>query len=304
MRSTIRLVIVIVLLTSCKLEEKATNKINYLIEFSTYREIAAQPGIKLIDFRKPKQYSDGHITGAINIWRTDIEDRSYPYKGMIAKKESIEQLFSNLGIQTNDTLIVYDDNGLCDAARFWWVLQQYGHTNIRLLHGSYSGWKEQQGTITTEKPKFRKTAFKFQNNPSSKLYIGKDEVVKLLNNRIIIDTRTPDEFSGKRQKKGAFKGGRIPNSISIDWSSAIDYNDKKRIRSRQELDSIYGSKLSSKKDPIIVYCHTGVRSAHTIFVLTQLLGYKNVRNYDGSWSEWSYFNDLPFEKDSITTILK
>ena len=220
------------------------------------------------------------------------------------KKKAIEQLFSSLGIGNDDLLVVYDDNGLCDAARFWWVLQQYGHTDIRLLHGSYSGWKAQLGNVTTEKPMLAKTDFTFKNNGSSELFIGKNDVLTSIENMTLLDTRTPDEFSGKRQKKGAFKGGRIPTSISINWTSAIDYNDQKRIRPLDELDSIYSSHIHYKKDPIIVYCHTGVRSAHTIFVLTQLLGYENVRNYDGSWSEWSYFNDLPFEQDSITTILK
>ncbi len=304
MRLRISIIIAIFLLISCTPEKRATEKINYLIEFEEFQAIAGQPQIKLIDFRKSKQYNDGHIPNAINIWRSDIEDHSYPYKGMIAKKESIEQLFRSLGISNNDMLIVYDDNGLCDAARFWWVLQQYGYTNIRLLHGSYSGWKAQGGKVTTVIPEFPKTDFSFTNTTSSEFYISKDDMLKSIRHTTILDTRTPDEFSGKRQKKGAFKGGRIPNSILINWTSAINYSDQKRMRSIEELDRIYGSKLPSKKDPIIVYCHTGVRSSHTIFVLTQLLGYENVKNYDGSWSEWSYFNDLPFKKDSVTTILK
>lgn len=304
MRSTISIISILVLFISCKHEEKVVEKINYLIEFDAFQKIVHQPNIKLIDFRKPKQYKDGHIPDAINIWRSDIEDPSYPYKGIMAKKEAIEQLFSSLGIHADDLLIVYDDNGLCDAARFWWVLQQFGHTNIRLLHGSYTSWKEQQGTVTTEIPVLSKTNFRFQNNTSSDLFISKENVLKTLRRATIIDTRTPNEFSGKRQKKGAFTGGRIPTSISINWTSAIDDSNGKRMRPISELESIYSSRIPSKKDPIIVYCHTGVRSAHTIFVLTQLLGYENVKNYDGSWSEWSYFNDLPFEKDSITTILK
>ena len=110
-------------------------------------------------------------------------------------------------------------------------------------------------------------------------------------------------LKGKQQKTGAAKAGRIPNSVCIDWSLAIHYNDDKKIKSIEELEQVYSVLGISKSDPIIVYCHSGVRSAHTTFILTQLLGYKNVKNYDGSWTEWSHFNDLPTEQDSITTLL-
>lgn len=291
-------------LLTCVCCDQKEQKIDYLIEFDTFRKMRSQPDTKIIDFRKPARYLDGHVAGAINIWRSDIEDRSYPYKGMIANKQALEQMLGSKGINSNDLLVVYDDNGLCDAARFWWVLQQYGYTNVRLLNGAFSSWKARIDSITTEAPSFAKTTFSFRQSPSYKTLIRKDDVLKGLNHTVILDTRTADEFSGKRQKKGAFKGGRIPQSISIDWKKAIHFDGDKSIKSITELEKLYAPYLTSKKDEIIVYCHTGVRSAHTIFVLTQLLDFENVRNYDGSWSEWSYFNDLPFEQDSITTILK
>ena len=124
----------------------------------------------------------------------------------------------------------------------------------------------------------------------------------LQTNTLILDTRTIDEFTGERQKRGAMKGGRIPNSIHIDWSDAINYEGDKKLKRIIDLETIYNQLKTDKNNPVIVYCHSGVRSAHTTFVLTQLLGYKNVKNYDGSWIEWSYFDDLPFKKDSITLI--
>jgi len=278
---------------------------NYLISVKKFESISSNPNVKLIDFRKPKLYNEHHISGALNIWRSDIENPSYAYGGMMINKEGLEKLFRSKGISNNDLLIVYDDNGLCDAARFWWVLQNYNYKNVKLLHSTYTEWKAKNGSITEKIPEISPTGFKFTTQPSKKLYISKEDVLQELNkNTIILDTRTPDEYSGKSQKKGAAKSGRIPNSTLIDWSTAINFHSDKKLKSIQELDSIYGAVIASKETPVIVYCHSGVRSAHTTFVLTQLLGYKNVKNYDGSWTEWSYFDNLPFEKDSLNLIKK
>jgi thiosulfate/3-mercaptopyruvate sulfurtransferase len=289
--------------TKTQIVSETPVKVNYLIEADAFKAIANHPYIKILDFRKKEAYEKEHIKSALQIWRTDIEDPSYPYKGMMASRKQIETLFGTLGIATQDTLIIYDDNGLCDAARLWWVLQNYDFTNVKLLHGGLNAWKATHGLVTTENPIVEKAVFKLTETPSMKYYVSKAELQEaLLTNTVILDTRTLDEFSGKRQKKGAAKAGRIPNSILIDWAEAIRYNGDIKIKSVEDLESIYSQLQITKEDPILVYCHSGVRSAHTTFVLTQLLDYKNVKNYDGSWTEWSYFNDLPFKKDSLTRI--
>ncbi|MFY0631588.1 MAG: sulfurtransferase [Flavobacteriaceae bacterium] len=299
---------VLLFLLSCQKEETTSTvkePIDYLIEVNELLSTEINSAVKIIDFRKPTLYNKEHIPNALNIWRSDIESSAYPYGGMMAKKETIEQLFSKLGIQNSDKLIVYDDNGMCDAARLWWVLQNYDFTNIRMLNGGLSEWKKNGGKTTTGKPQIHASNFKLPKNSSMKYLISKENVLQSLSkDRTILDTRTANEYSGKRQKKGAKKGGRIPVSKWIDWSQAINYHEDKKLKSKSELDSIYSAMISSKDDSVIVYCHSGVRSAHTTFVLTQLLGYKNVKNYDGSWTEWSHFNDYPFEKDSITRIKK
>lgn len=219
---------------------------------------------------------------------------------MMANQTQMETLFGKLGIKTDDTLIIYDDNGLCDSARLWWLLETYGFTKVKFLHGGMTGWKATAEEISTALPVINKTIFKFPKKTKIQYHASKEQVQQALkNNTVILDTRTTDEFSGKRQKKGAAKGGRIPKSIHIDWAEAINYDGDKRMKSLEDLETIYAQLNSSKDDPIIVYCHSGVRSAHTSFVLTQLLGYKNVKNYDGSWTEWSHFNELPFERDSL-----
>jgi thiosulfate/3-mercaptopyruvate sulfurtransferase len=174
---------------------------------------------------------------------------------------------------------------------------------VKLLNGGFLAWKTIEGEIDNLKPTVTVSSFKLYENPSMKYYVSKEEMLSAVkNNTFILDTRTTNEFTGKRHKKGAFKGGRIPNSKLIDWADAVEYHDTKKFKSKEQLNQIYNRLKLSKEDEIIVYCHSGVRSAHTTFVLTQLLGYKNVKNYDGSWTEWSYFNDLPFKQDSITTI--
>ncbi len=308
----ISILILLIFSSSCKDEklvdnsvpiEKEFDKVSYIIEAEEFYKIINHPNIKIIDFRKSKFYDEAHIKNALNIWRTDIEDSSFPYKGMMATKTQIEKLFSSLGITNNDTLVIYDDNGLCDAARLWWILQNYDYTNVKLLNGGFSAWKAIEGDISNAKLLTTISEFKLPKNPSMKYYVSKNEMLSAVENNIfILDTRTIDEFTGNRHKKGAFKEGRIPNSKLINWADAVEYHDTKKFKSKEQLHQIYNRLKLSKDDDIIVYCHSGVRSAHTTFVLTQLLGYKNVKNYDGSWTEWSYFNDLPFIQDSITTI--
>lgn len=299
-------VLLFLLIASCKKDiptELDFVTENYLIEADELKTLMVQPNIKLLDFRKEEIYKKGHIKGALNIWRSDIEDSSYPYSGMMASKSQLEALFGKLGIKTEDTLIVYDDAGLSNAARLWWLLQNYDFKNVKMLHGGISSFILDGGQISNEVVKSKETVFKFNEAPKMRYYVTKEEVQEsLINNTVLLDTRTEDEFSGKIKKNGAAQGGRIPKSIHIDWAEAINYNGDMRIKPLEELELIY-SKLNVKKnDPIIVYCHSGVRSAFTTFVLTQLLDYKNVKNYDGSWTEWSYYNDLPFENDSIILI--
>ena len=304
----ISLLLIIAIISGCKQNndiDTAFIEVSYLIESDELKAIAKQTNIKILDFRKKEIYEKEHIVGALNVWRTGIEDSTHDYTGIMASKTQIETLFGKLGIKIKDTIIIYDDIGLCNASRLWWLLQNYDFKNVKLLHGGIKAWKSKNGETSNVIPSFKETVFELNENPKMRYYVSKEEVQDALKgNTVILDTRTADEFSGKTQKNGATKGGRIPKSINIDWSEAINYTGDKCFKSLKELEIIYNKLNIKKTDSIIVYCHSGVRSAHTTFVLTQLLGYKNVRNYDGSWTEWSYYNNLPFEKDSITLIKK
>ena len=299
----INIVYTILLFVACNQKESTKSTLisnSYLIDAEELLSIAKEETTRILDFRKKEAYKKEHIVGAVNIWRTGIEDSSHAYKGMMASPAQIESVFGNLGIKTNDVIVIYDDNGLCEASRLWWILQNYNYTNVRLLQGGIHAWKTKGGEVTKENPYIEKTNFKLTSGPELKYNVSKSEVLKALDHRtLILDTRSTDEFEGKYQKKGASKAGRIPNSVNIDWAEAIDYNGDRRFKSLEELEKLYSRLNISKDDPLVVYCHSGVRSAHTFFVLTQLLGYKNVKNYDGSWTEWSYFDDLPFQKDTL-----
>ena len=301
-----------IVVCSCKNEPTVTKNFSisseiaphsYIIEANDLLLSYTQPNVKIIDFRKEKNYNEGHINGAIQIWRNDFENDSFPFGGMLPKSEIIEVLFSSLGISNNDLIIVYDDRGSCDAARFWWVLQYYNFKSVKILNGGIDAWKEIKGAIATEQTIVESSHFNLKDEANASINISREDLLKKVSsnsNAIILDTRTQDEFSGKRQKKGASKGGRIPRSILFDWDKAIDYSKNKELKSIKELKKLISELQISETDTIITYCHSGVRSAHTYFVLKEILGFKHVYNYDGSWTEWSYYDELPFIKDSIT----
>lgn len=270
---------------------------SYLISAEELLKKYRKADYKLIDLRKAEAYQKEHIEGALHIQRKEITDTTLPYGGKMAKKHQLEMIFSGLGIGNEDTLILYDDVGACEAARLWWVLQQYNFTQLKILDGGLDAWKAAGAALSSEIPASEPTDFKlgdFRKRYSASM----EEVNRALNGRtLLIDARMHDEYSGARLKKGAFKAGHIPGSIHIDWAENIHYNADRSFRNSDELKALYSNRGIHTKDSIIVYCHSGVRSSHTVFVLTQMLGFENVRNYDGSWIEWSYHDSLPVEME-------
>lgn len=286
----------VLLLVSCTKNEVPKA---YLIGIKEFKELSKKSNVKIIDFRKLAAYTDGHIKNSIHIWRSDIEDGSFPYGGMKASKKQLETLFSKLGIDTKDTLLIFDDKGLCDAARLWWVLQYYNFTNVKLLDGGLSALKRAKIPLTTDESKVTATNFSFSTEINTAYYASRIQLERAVQKgAIIIDTRTTDEYLGNVLKKGAFVKGKIPTSQLLDWANSINYSGDQKIKTPLELEEIYAKIGAKKSDTIYVYCHSGVRSAHTTFVLTQRLGYKHVLNYDGSWTEWSYYKNLPLKKDN------
>jgi len=242
-----------------------------VIEVDDFLAISQNENIKIIDFRKEEKYLKSHIPNALNLWRTDIEDKTYPYKGMSAKKETMEKLIQSLGIAEDDIVIIYDDMGLVDAARLWWVLKSYNFKTIKLLNGGWQAWNEIGGQTNTDIPDVKPSNFQFSKDVTKDMFVDMTDVSKIVaddaKDIVLMDTRTTEEFSGKRLKKGASRSGRIPQSQHIDWMSAIDETNAHKFKSVEELEKIYAPHISTKDTPVIAYCHTGVRSALRWFMV-------------------------------------
>jgi thiosulfate/3-mercaptopyruvate sulfurtransferase len=253
----------------------------------------------LIEVNKPEGYAKGHLPGAQRVWRPDYANaEDYEYGGMRAKKAQMEALLSRLGASANSRIVLYDEKGNVDAARLWWLLRRYGHERLALLNGGKTGWELAGYPLSQQVPLAQASTYHFsQPEEWLGLSIEMDEVLTALQDTqtLILDTRTTDEYVGAQQKKGAFRAGRIPGSLHIDWAEAVNYGGDFRFKTFEELKALYERKGATKNKRIIAYCHSGVRSAHTTFVLTELLGFPEVKNYDGSWTEWSYHKELPFE---------
>ena len=255
--------------------------------------------VVVVDTRSSAHFMAGHIPGAQNMWRPAMgaDKGEYPFGGMRASKKKMEKELGKLGINSDTYIMIYDAKADYDAARLWWVLDMYGYKNISLIDGGVDGWKNagfefQRGFGEKAIPQ----NFKFLGKGSEKKLAYLEDVKKAVKGKeaVIIDTRAKDEHEGTKTKKGAFRPGRIPSETFIPWETAVNYEGDKRFKSVEELKGIYGK---FKDRNIIAYCQSGVRSAHTTFVLTQLLGYDNVKNYDGSWIEWSYNKELPADKN-------
>lgn len=253
--------------------------------------------VLVIDIRKSVAYSLGHIPGAVNAWRPDYsaDDGEYPFEGMRCSKEKMEVLLGNLGADENTFILLYDDRGNYDAARFWWQLDMYGHDKVALIDGGLDGWKAAGFEVTTSKPEITPKEFRFKGETDLQKLATLEDVKEAISDPdvIILDVRAFEEFTGEKLLSGAYRKGRIPGSIWIEYKEAL--NEDNTFKTADELREIYESKGVTPDKNIIVYCQSGVRSAHTTFVLTQLLEYENVRNYDGSWIEWSYYEELPIE---------
>ena len=267
--------------------------------------IESEEKVVVIDIRKSPEYLLGHIPEAVNLWRPDYsaDDGEYEFGGMRANAEKFVKLLGDIGIDNNTMVLLYDAKGVYDGARFLWQLEMLGHEKMALIDGGINGWKASGFETTTAKPEITKTEYKFDGNEDLSKAATLADVEAAINdpNVIILDTRSIEEATGDSLKKGAFRKGRIPSTVFLEYKDAINVGEGEdtTFKTIEELKEIYESKGITSDKTIIAYCQSGVRSAHTTFVLTHLMGYENVKNYDGSWIEWSFNEDLTIETGAI-----
>lgn len=253
-----------------------------------------------IDIRSKIHFSLGHIPGAFNLWRPDYEadDDEYPFSGMRASSEKMEQLLSRLGITPDTRIVLYDESSNLDSSRLWWVLKLYGHQQVVLLDGGLSAWKEAGGDVDmgyANPPVKKKSCYGFNLEQAKPEWLAElSDVQDLLKDRhsILLDVRAESEVTGKQKKSGAFRKGRIPGSL---WFQYDQVTGSSGFHSRHQLEGLFRKSGVRPDTKIIIYCQSGVRSAHTLFVLKELLQYPDVKNFDGSWIEWSYRKELPID---------
>ena len=245
-------------------------------------------------------YEQGHIAGAVSFnWQSQLQQNVVRD---IVSRDEMEALLSSNGVSPDTTIVLYGDNNNWFAAWAFWQLKYYGHADVRLMNGGRVLWLAENRPTTTEAPSYPATNYSIttENNDLRAL---RDYVLQAVNSgsHALVDVRSPDEFSGALNappnlpQEGSQRNGHIPGAANIPWGQAV--NEDGTFKSADELSQLYGGRGVDGSRETIAYCRIGERSSHTWFVLSQLLGYDNVRNYDGSWTEWGSIVGAPIQRD-------
>jgi thiosulfate/3-mercaptopyruvate sulfurtransferase len=253
------------------------------------------PGVVFVEVDEDTTaYDGGHIPGAVKIdWRADLQD---PVRRDFVNASQFATLMSTRGISEDDIVVLYGGNNNWFAAYAYWYFKLYGHRDVRLLDGGRKKWELDARQLVSDLPERAETSYRAQA-PDLSIRAFRDEVVQAIGVQNLVDVRSPDEFSGRLlapahlPQEQAQRGGHIPTAINVPWSKAA--NEDGTFRSDEELAKIYAEAgLIDGKDTI-AYCRIGERSSHTWFVLSELLGQRNVKNYDGSWTEYGSLIGVP-----------
>ena len=260
------------------------------------------PGVRLVESNEdPLLYASGHIPGAVEVdWTRDLND---PIRRDYLGRDGFEALMRRLGVTLDTTVVFYGDRNNWWATYAFWVFQLFGHENAKIMDGGRIKWANEGRPLTKDVPSYPASDYRAAERDDKKIRAFRDEVLgHVQSKRPLIDVRSPAEYTGEKlhmpeyPNEGALRGGHIPGAANIPWARAVNPEDG-TFKSAEELRALYEQEAGLKsQDDVVVYCRIGERSSHTWFVLTYLLGYDKVRNYDGSWTEWGNTVRVPIER--------
>ncbi|MDQ1711888.1 MAG: thiosulfate/3-mercaptopyruvate sulfurtransferase [Frankiaceae bacterium] len=270
-----------------------------LVDAEQAEGLIGQPGVVFVEVDEDvSAYDKGHLAGAVRLdWQTELQDQ---VKRDFVDKAQFEKLLSAKGIANDDTVILYGGNNNWFAAYAYWYFTLYGHDDVKLLDGGRKKWELDSRPLTdavTERPATQYTA----KEQDLSIRAFRDEVVDAIGKKTLVDVRSPDEFSGKLlapahlPQEQSQRAGHIPGAANIPWSQAA--NEDGTFKSDDELRALYAAKGVTEGTPVIAYCRIGERSSHSWFALKELLGFDDVKNYDGSWTEYGSLVGVPIAKD-------
>lgn len=272
-----------------------------LVETDWVAEHMSDAGLRIVEADEDiLLYEQGHLPGAVKLdWLVDVQN---PVQRDFVDKAGFEALMSRWGIANDTTVIFYGDRNNWYACYSYWLFKYYGHEKALIMNGGRAKWVAEGRPLTREAASPAATSYTAQE-PDDSIRAFRDDVRDTIGNAAfaLVDVRSPAEYSGEKlhmegyEQEGAQRAGHVPGAQSIPWATAA--NADGTFKSAEELQQIYGGKGVTGDKHVIAYCRIGERSAHTWFVLTRLLGYPDVRNYDGSWTEWGSLVRAPIEKN-------
>jgi thiosulfate/3-mercaptopyruvate sulfurtransferase len=274
-----------------------------LVDTDWVQEHLSDDSIRIVEVdENPGLYADAHIPGAIGFdWKADLQDA---IRRDFLGPEAFGELFGARGISNGHTIVLYGDRNNWFAAYTYWYLRYYGHDNVLLMNGPREKWLGEDRPTSTDVPSYPAATFVAKPGDDSIRAYRDDVLSALTSSAKLVDVRSPAEYAGELiapagyEQEGAQRPGHIPGAASVPWASAVAENGT--FKSREDLEELYGGKGVLDGSPIIAYCRIGERSAHTWFVLHELLGRSDVRNYDGSWTEWGSLVNVPIEKSGLS----
>jgi thiosulfate/3-mercaptopyruvate sulfurtransferase len=284
------------------IEDRGYARPDVLVSTEWVAERLGRPDLRVIESNEdPLLYSTGHIPGAVEVdWTRDLND---PIRRDYLDRSGFEALMGRIGATPDTTVVFYGDKNNWWAAYALWVFQLFGHERAKIMDGGRLKWKNEDRELSREVPRVEPAEYRAPERDDQDIRVFRDQVLRHVESKLpLIDVRSPEEFTGERlhmpdyPDEGALRGGHIPGAANIPWARAVNPKDG-TIHDAETLRGIYEAEAGlSESDDVVVYCRIGERSSHTWFVLTYLLGYPRVRNYDGSWTEWGNLVNVPIER--------